>query len=239
MKTLCFALVLLFAIPESYGAIAFPQGLTDGEQELVLQILGFPTSFQPVDNPYPLGGYSGLEMGVAFENVPTSDVGYLGKRASIDRNLIFPRLTLGKGIFANTDLFFSFMPYNESTGVGIFSGGLRWGFYQATFVPANFSLIVSATNTNFGNLFISQTEGVDLVSGVNMNLFSFYVGAGTLYGQGQFDSSITFDNSSTNKVGRTFHTMIGVNFALAEFFSALEVDNYNTTTTSLKIGARL
>jgi len=235
---LLFLSSLILPLP-CFGSITIPGDLTDGEQELVLQILGFGTSFRPVDNPYPLGGYSGLELGLSFENVPTGDVGYFGQKAAVDRNLLYPRLSVGKGIFQNIDLFFSFVPYNESTGLGIYSGGLRWNFFQATFVPANFSLLVSATNTDINNLFISQTEGVDLISGVNVDPFSFYVGAGALYGQAQFDTSITYNGLPTNKIGQSFHTVIGANFAIDQFFSAVEVDSYNTTILSLKVGTRL
>jgi hypothetical protein len=231
---------ILALLPVRAGAvISLPAGLSDGEQELVLQILGFGTSFRSVNNPYPLGGYSGLEMGVSIENVLTGDIGYFGSRAEVTRNMMYPRFHIGKGIFESIDLFFSFIPYSERTGVGIYSGALRWGFFQATFVPACFSLLLSASNTNVNNAFISQTMGVDLITGVNVDPFSFYVGAGTLYGQAQFDRSITSDNSQKNQIGRSFHTMIGINFAIAELFTALQVDNYSSTTVSVKLGTRL
>jgi hypothetical protein len=239
ISTLIAALLLFSGIPKARATISIPAGLTDGEQELVLQILGFGTSYRAVNNPYPLGGYSGLEMGFSVENVLTADIGYFGLRSEVTRNMMYPRLHLGKGIFDSIDLFFSFIPYSERTGVGIYSGALRWGFFQATFVPACFSLLLSASNTNINNVFIAQTMGVDLITGVNVDPFSFYVGAGTLYGQGQFDKSITSDNSMKNQTGRSFHTMIGINFAIAELFTALQVDNYSSTTVSVKIGTRL
>ncbi len=236
----CLALMLAFFLfpLRSHGTLSIPSGLTDGEQELVLQIIGFGTSFRPINNPYPLGGYSGVELGLSVESMLTGDIGYFGRTSEVNRTTIYPRFSIGKGIFDSVDLFFSFLPYGESTGIGIYSGALRWAFFQATFVPACFSLLVSATNTNVNNVFISQTEGVDLISGVNVDPFSFYVGAGTLYGQAQFDQAITADIRTSNQVGRSFHTIIGVNLALSELFSALEVDNYNTTTVSLKIGSR-
>jgi hypothetical protein len=238
LTLLIFSFVNTFSL-KVHAALSLPSGLTEGEQQLVLQILAFPTSFRPVDNPYPLGGYSGLEFGISFESIPTGDIGYFGAGAAVDRNIIYPRLTLGKGIFSSTDLFISIVPYNQSSGLGLYSGAIRWGFFQATFVPASFSLLVTATNSNFSNLFNSQTEGVDLVSGVDVKPFSFYVGAGTLYSQGQFSPSLTSSSASNTIVGKSFHTMLGVNFSLQPFFSALEVDTYSTTVTSLKIGMRL
>src|SRR5580698_4315643 len=133
LKTMMSLFFLTLLFPQtSLATIQIPAGLSDGEQELVLQILGFGSAFRPVDNPYPLGGYSGVELGLAFENISTGDIGYFGQKASVTTNFTYPRLTMGKGLFSNVDVFFSFMPYNESTSIGIYSGALRWGFFQAT-----------------------------------------------------------------------------------------------------------
>lgn len=238
LKHFSFIIIFFFSA-RAPATLAIPTGLTNGQQELLLSILGFGTSFKTVNNPYPLGGYSGFEMGFTLESLPTGDIGYLGNTAPVDKNLIYPRLSFGKGVFQNFDVFFSFIPYNETTGVGVYSGGLRWGFFQATFVPACFSLLLSGTNSNFNNLFISQTLGIDLISGVNADPFSFYVGAGTLYGQGQFDPSITITGVKTNQVGRSFHALFGASFQLSDVFLALQFDNYTATTVSLKLGLRM
>jgi hypothetical protein len=232
---------IFLSVCAARAAISIPTGLSDAEQHLVLQILGFGTAFRPVDNPYPLGGYSGFEAGISLEDVPTADIGYFGSGGgkTVDRTMVFPRLTIGKGIYDSFDLFFSFLPYNENTGVGTYGGALRWTFFQATFVPASFSLLVSANNTNVNNLFISQTEGADIISGVDVDPFSFYLGAGTLFGQGQFDASLTTQGNRTDISGRSFHTILGVNFAVNEVFSALEIDTYSATTVSFKLGLRL
>jgi len=242
LRYIILSLILVIGLtktPAALGALSIPTDLSDGEQQSILQILGFGTSFRPVDNPYPMGGYAGFELGLAVESVPTEDIGYYGSKAAVDRDVVYPRVTVGKGIFDSVDLFFSFLPLSENEGVGIYSGALRWGFFQATFVPAVFSVLFSATNTNVNTVFVSQTEGADLVAGVNVDPFSFYVGAGYLYGQGQFDSSLTIDGTQTNQISQTMHTMIGVNLAISEMFASLEIDTYTTTTASLKIGARL
>ncbi len=237
-KTLLLILIFLYATALK-AAIVLPKGMSDGEQEFVLQILGFGTSFRSIDNPYPLGGYSGFEFGVSAEQVPTEDIGYLGNKAPVDRNMTYPKLSFGKGVFSNVDLFFSFIPFSENSGIGIYSGAVRWGFFQASFFPACFSLIAHATNTNVNNLFISQTMGVDLMSGVNADPFSIYVGVGSLYGEGQFDRSLSSEDRAFNRIGRTFHTLVGVNAEFDNVFGAFQVDAYNTTIFSLKFGTRL
>jgi hypothetical protein len=175
-------------------------------------------------------------MGVS--TLSTGDIGYFGSRATVDKNLIYPQFTFGKGIFDSVDLFFSFVPTNENTGVSIYSGALRWGFFQATFLPACFSLLFSGSNSNFNDLIVFQTYGVDLITGVDISPFSFFLGAGTLYGQGQFDSTITSSRTRTNQIGRTFHSVVGLNISFGDIFTALQVDQYNTTVASLKVGAR-
>jgi hypothetical protein len=231
-------IIFLLGIP-ALGAISIPLNLSDGDQQVMLQNLGFSMAFRPVDNPAPLGLYSGLELGFSLEDMPTGDIGNLGSRGSTEKSLVYPRFTLGKGIFDNVDLFFSFAPYSEGTGVGIYSGGLRWGFFQATFVPVNFSLVISGTAANLDNLFLSQTVGADIISGINTEPFSFYIGAGTLYGQGQFDSSITIEQAQTNQIARCFHTLLGATVNIGMAFFAVELDNYNVTNYSFKLGVRL
>lgn len=229
---------VLFAL-HSKAALSIPSGLSVGEQQLITQTLGFGTSFRPVNNPYPLGGYSGFEVGLSGHSIPTSDIGYFGNRATVTSTVLYPMLNVGKGIFDNTDILFSFLPYNESSGFGIYSGALRWTFFQATFVPASFSLLLHGSSINFSNIFNSQTVGLDLITGVNVDPFSFYVGAGTIYGQAQFSNEITSNNVVTNQVMRIFHTLIGLNIDIANFFTAFEIDVYNTTVVSLKMGVRL
>ncbi|MBK9294347.1 MAG: hypothetical protein IPM57_07860 [Oligoflexia bacterium] len=235
---LTLALILLFP-KTSYAVISIPSSLSAGEQELVLQTLGFGTSFRPVNNPYPLGGYSGFEMGLSANNIPTQDIGLYGGGSSVEKNVTYPLISIGKGIFDNIDILFNFIPYGESTGIGIYAGALRWSFFQATFVPASFGLLLHGSSTNVNNVFNSQTVGADIITGVNIEPFSFYLGAGSIHGQGQFNSTLTTTGFSENQVVRAFHTLIGLNVEIASFFTAFEIDVYNTTIIALKFGARL
>lgn len=222
----------------SFGTLTIPTSLSDNDQIAVLQTIGFATAYRPVDSPHPLGLYSGVEIGFSVEDIPTGDLGYLGTGASVEKSVVYPRFTLGKGIFDNLDLFFSMTPYTQGTALGIYAGALRWAFYQATFVPASFSVLISATSTNLNNLFFAQTEEADIITGVNADPFSFYIGAGTLYGQGQFDQTLTIENAATNQVSRAFHTLLGATMSVDNVFAAIELDNYSTTTFSFKLGVQ-
>ncbi len=231
-------LLLLFS-SLSFGALTIPTGLNDNDQLTILQTIGFATSFRPIDPPYPLGLYSGVEIGISIEEIPTGDLGYLGTGASVEKSLVYPKFSIGKGLFESLDLFFSFAPYTQGISLGVYSGALRWAFYQATFVPATFSLLISGSSTNLDNIFFAQTEEADIITGVNADPFSFYIGAGTLYGQGQYDQTITIESAATNQVARAFHTLLGATLTVNQIFAAVELDNYATTTFSFKLGWRL
>jgi hypothetical protein len=231
--------LILYFSSVSLGALTIPTGLSDNDQETVLQTIGFATAFRPIDSLYPLGLYSGVELGISMEDIPTGDLGYLGTGASVEKSVVYPKFSLGKGIFDNLDLFFSFAPYTQGISLGVYSGALRWAFYRATFVPATFSILLSGSSTNLDNLFFAQTEEADIITGVNADPFSFYIGAGTLYGQGQFDQNLTVENAATNQVARAFHTLLGATLTISQFFAAVELDNYATTTFSFKLGLRL
>jgi hypothetical protein len=135
--------------------------------------------------------------------------------------------------------FFNFIPYDQTSGVGIYSGAGRWTFFQATFVPASFSVLVHAGNSNFQNKIITQTAGGDLITGVDVDPFSFYFGLGFIHGQGQFSSTLTSDLLAANQVATSFHTVMGLNISISDMFLAFEIDSYSKIMLGLKIGARL
>ncbi len=232
-------MILLFVWANPAQAIiSLPSGMSNDEQKSMLQTLAFGTSFRPVNNPYPLGGYSGLELAISGQTIPTADISYYGNHTDQQSTLTYPLISIGKGVFDNTDIFFSFIPYDQATGMGIYSGGLRWTFFQATFVPASFSFLAHASNVNIENNFIAQTEGTDIIMGVNVDPFAFYFGTGVLYGQAQFSPNLTFDSTRSNQVGTTFHSIIGINVSISSFFTAFEVDSYSKIMLALKCGAR-
>src|SRR5258708_39714860 len=119
LRVFLFVVTLLFS-PLSSGALTIPTALSDADQETILQTIGFATSFRPGDSPYPLGLYSGFEFGVSIEDIPTGDLGYLGSGASVEKSVVYPRFSIGKGIFENLDMFFNFTPYTQGIGLGIY-----------------------------------------------------------------------------------------------------------------------
>src|ERR1700677_974867 len=128
ISLLCVPLFLFSSL--SFGVLTIPTALSDNDQQTILQTIGFATAFRPVNAPQPLGLYSGVELSLAIEEIPTGDLGYLGTGASDEKTVVYPRFTIGKGLFDTLDLFFSFSPYTQGTALGIYAGAARWAFYQ-------------------------------------------------------------------------------------------------------------
>ena len=113
-----FALIFLFSL--NAIALEIPKGLTKSDRTEMVRILGLNSATKILSNPYPLGGYSGLEVGYSLEFVNVRDMRRLGcapgSLGCLNTNLPeetewrYSRLTVGKGLYSDVDAFFSFMP---------------------------------------------------------------------------------------------------------------------------------
>jgi hypothetical protein len=59
----------------------FPSGMSSKDRQSIMQIMGFGSASKILSNPYPLGGYLGIELGVSSDVIETSQVGNLGNKA--------------------------------------------------------------------------------------------------------------------------------------------------------------
>ena len=226
------------------AAISIPSQLNGSDRQRVTEILGLGTSSKLISDPYPLGGYSGVELGVSMESINTEDVGRLGATTRREKDFSYAKVSVGKGLYNNLDMFLHFIPYTQNTGFSEYGGILRYCFYQAAFVPASFSILVHANSTNIGNVFFSQTIGLELVSGLNVGNFAMYVGGGQVQSNGRFSRSInaisageTVARDESNTLAQ-FHSFVGGSFDVEPYFIALQIDQYTQAVYGGKIGVR-
>lgn len=243
MRLLSFITIFSLSL-SSPAAITIPSNLSGQDRQSVTEILGLGTSSKLISDPYPLGGYSGVEIGLSMESLNTEDLGRLGATTRREKDFSYGKITVGKGLYNNIDLFLHFIPYTQNTGFSEYGGILRYCFYQAAFIPASFSLLVHANSTNIGNIFFSQSLGLELVSGLNVGNFAMYVGGGPVEAKGQFSRSITappegqgVSRDESNNVTQ-FHTFAGGTFDLEPYFFALQIDQYTQAVYSGKLGVR-
>lgn len=258
--TSLFIALLIFST-HSWAAL-IPKHLSRSDRQEVVRTLGFGTSTKLLTNPYPLGGYTGLELGLSMEFVDTRELGRLGcdpnqvgcpnQERVIHPELRYPRFSIGKGLYNNIDIFFHFIPPGSGVDkVTDYGGALRWSFYEAKFLPINLSLLVHMSQINVGDSFVNFTTGTELIAGIYIDNFSLYFGGGQLKANGRFmggtgsQSVIAPDDPhidpSSNTVTETLkqaHVLVGVSFHHKNLFAALQVDRYREPVYGAKLGLR-
>lgn len=251
-RFLCVGAFFSILCPTLY-AVEIPKNLSESDRKEVMRILGAATSTKALSNPYPLGGFSGLEVGMAVEIVNTEDLSRLGDKTSPDPEFRYPRLTLGKGLFYDVDFFLHFIPYSENSDLSEFGGMVRWSFYEAKFLPVNLSLQIHGSHLNFSDSFNNQTVGADIMCGINTNNFALYFGAGQVEAKGEFmvggtgtdgvvDPSDPDVNTTTNTVRESItqtHSFVGFSLQFSDLFIAAQIDRYHDIVYSAKVGIRL
>lgn len=236
-------LTVMFAVIKPAAALDIPTGLQESELDDVAKILGFNTSNKFLSNPYPLGGYSGLEVGVSLEIIDVEELSYLGNKTDTQSEFRFNRITVGKGIYNNFDIYLDFVPFSKSNQVSEYGGMLKWGFYQAKFLPFSAAMLAHMSTINIQDSFVCQNVGGDMMVGVNVNHFSLYFGGGYVRASTLFTQSILgFTVTGNGTYKETFssnHSFVGVNLDFLNMFVAGQIDRYVDPVYSVKLGIRL
>ncbi|HEX7672800.1 MAG TPA: hypothetical protein VF412_01445 [Bdellovibrio sp.] len=230
---------LTICAAQSWAAFSLPKNLDTSDQKRALEVLGFGSASKILADPYPLGGYTGIEIGITSEFIPMEDVANLGSKTNDKDEYSYTTLTIGKGLYYNIDTLMYFTPAGQK--MQNFGGQVRWGFYEATFFPISFSAIVYAGGANFANLVNVTTIGTDLVATVAIDNVALYFGAGRIRAQGTFiggANGITASGDTEKQVIDDNHSLFGVNVNISKFFVALEIDRYQDTVYSGKLGFR-
>jgi hypothetical protein len=264
MRVLVLALGYIFST--ALYAFEIPKGLTSTDRSEVVRTLGINSAPKSLSNPYPLGGYSGFELGYSMEVVNVRDIRRIGcepktagcqnESFSDETEWRYSRLTVGKGIYNDIDLFFSFMPPMGNVRASDYGGQIRWSFYQAAFLPVNLSAVAYFNSLNFNDTFMNRNVGAELMAGVNVNNFALYFGGGMVQARGTFigandtnvcqeDCTVSPTDPDTNSTSRTItqsvresHTFVGFSLHFQNLFAAAQVDRYRDAVYSAKVGLR-
>jgi hypothetical protein len=236
-----FCLALFFANSASAG-LELPKNLSQGDRVTALQILGFGTSSKLLTDPYPLGGYAGFEAGFSLENVPTDEIGRLGTGLKPpQQDVTLPKLTVGKGLYNNIDIFAQFTPYSRADEVAQYGGIVRWNFYQASSLPLSVSALAHVNNANISNEMTTNVYGLDLVGGINVENLSLFAGMGLAEGSATFiggSASVTDSKLQESEFVSGVHTFAGADIHFSNVFVALEIDRYLVPVFCGKLGVR-
>jgi hypothetical protein len=239
---LILAVIALLPPVETEARIRVPSNLSESEREEALKILGFGTSGKILSDPYPLGGYAGFEFGISVESLPTGDLGSLGSGLSDPQpDVLLSKFSLGKGLYNNVDLFLQFSPYTQQDEISQFGGIVRWGFYQAAFLPLNASLSLSANSANIGNQIIARSYSFDLIGGINVENVALFAGVGFVEASGTFlggSQGITDTGLQETEIATSSHTVVGATARFSNLFLSVQIDRHVQPSFSGKIGVR-
>jgi hypothetical protein len=240
-----FLFFLLLLSSSAFARLDFPKAMSKADRVKIVEILALGTTMKITGNPFPLGGYSGVELGLSTEILSTAEISRLGVKAKEQSETSHQVFTLGKGLFNDFDVYLQFSPLTSEEEIRSFGGQLRWGFYQAEYLPAHLSFVASANSYNFQNVVNVISTGADLVAGFTVEDVTIYTGIGLARGSGQFVGQGGVQAGAYTDSGETetesveeSHYLAGLNIRFSNLFVAFELDRYTQATYSAKIGTR-
>ncbi len=228
-------------------AVDIPTQLSRADLDEVTQLLGHSTSSKFLSNPFPLGGYSGFEVGFATEFVNTTDLSRLGAGTSKQSRFQYNRITIGKGLYNNVDVFLHFIPFSSANEVSEYGGFLKYNFYQGKFLPVTASILGYISTINIQDSFVNETLGADLLLGINLESVALYCSFGQQNARSTFaqnvldtaDPAISLNANNTFKTKSTqIHSAIGLHIEFSKVFLAAQIDRYEQPVYSAKLGVR-
>tara|TARA_B100001248_G_C27375816_1_gene454198 strand:+ start:1187 stop:1891 length:705 start_codon:yes stop_codon:yes gene_type:complete len=233
--------MILLLISFFLYAVDLPTGLNSQERDQVVEILGLGTSSKILTIPYPLGGYAGIEFGLSLESLPVENLTSLGNQTAKQDSFDYPKISIGKGLLEDTDLFLHFIPFSEQSDLTEYGGVLRWNFYKAKNIPGSLSLVGHFNSSNIKDQFTSESYGLDILAGITVESLSLYFGIGQVEVKGTFvGGTNAITDSGQQEVNRTkkTHSIIGASYHFLPYFIAFQIDQYETTVMSAKLGLR-
>jgi len=234
-------LQLLIFFASMSSALEIPQQLTPDDQRRVLEIVGLGTTGKFLSEAHSLGGFSGLELSLSVESINTREISTLGNQVSTTQQFFYPNLTIGKGIFNNSDIFIYFIPPINNSDLSKYGASFRWSFYEALFLPINFSVITHINSSNIKNQVILRNLGADLLAGMTLNNFSFSFGLGWANSAGNFTggtNGVTLSQQLEGRKVESSHFTIGGTYKIDAFFFGISLDRYKEEVVTFKAGLR-
>jgi len=232
-------------LPIQVSAVEIPNGLLQEDLTEVTNILGHNTSTKFLSNPFPLGGYSGFEFGVSAEFINTADLSRLGTPGQAEQKTFqYSRISIGKGLYNNVDLFLHFVPFSNSDKLSEYGGLLKYNFFQAEHLPFTLSANLHSSTINIEDQFLNQSVGWDLMGGLNLKSFALYFGGGNIKSTSSFakatlDAGVaTNSNNMLTTKSSQAHSFVGLHVNFKRIFVVGQIDRYEEPVYSTKLGMR-
>ena len=220
-------------------AVEIPQDLNSAEQKQILRVVGISSTTKVHSNIYPLGGYKGLEISVGAETMSTDKVAKLGDGAGGTETLTIPSITIGKGLYNNSDLFFHFALPASTRDVTRFGLTYRWSFYQSDYFPLILSTAFHANQIGMGDHLNLTNLGMDILAGINIGNLGFFLGGGWANSSGRFNggsNGITESGITETQKMESQHLTFGAHYNFEPIFINLGIDRYQEMIYTVRVG---
>ena len=234
-------LMFIFVPILTYAELRIPGNLTAADENTALEILGLSTVMKTLGDPFPLGGYSGIEFGLTMNVISSAEIARLGSRTTAQSETNYHTLTAGKGLYRNLDALVSFSHAGQSENIQSFGMQFRWGVFQAEYLPIYSSLVLSMASTNFNNLIITNNYNLDILFGFKEGDLTLYFGGGMIRALGTFSGGtggVTASGKTDYHALTAEHVLAGLNVKFGNWFTAFELDRSSGPTYSAKLGYR-
>lgn len=241
MRALLFHFLILVLCGKAHAALPIPKNLNPVDRLNAVEVLGFGTSYKVLGNPYPLGGYSGYELGVSMEFLNTEEISRLGAKAGEQPTTSYFVLSLSKGLYYGIDFSLQFSPLGQSERFSGFGGAVRWAFAEMSNQPVHFSLQASANSASFQEQINTTTQSLDFISGYIRDAWTLYGGVGLIRTSGVFIggvNGITDDQKTATESVSSLQYFGGLSVHLSDYFIALQANRVVENNYALKLGAR-
>ncbi len=241
MRLIIFLLTYLTSY--TLQALELPKGLSKTDRQKIVKEFGIPSSTKFLSNPYSLGGYPGIEVGASYSRLNTKEISLLGQQTTNNESSVsIIELSLGKGLYNDVDIFFNFAPFNHQDKIQTYGGMIRWSFYQAKFLPLTFSVSTTGHSIRISDTFVNETFALQLITGLNVDNISVFLGLGKAQGTGRFlggPNGVLDNNANEEKEIQLMNqAFIGINIEYSNIFISAQIDRYTDTYFSSKLGLR-
>lgn len=232
---------VFFFFPFTFAALKIPNGLDHNERKEFMKLIGFASSYKYLAQGYILGGYQGLELATTAENIPFSKTNYLSQTSIEESDRVLQSISIGKGLFQNVDIFFTFSPFLFQNQMSSYGAGIRYIFYEEENRPLNIGFLLHGNGFNISNLVGIQTSGVDIIGNYYKDYWTFYMGLGLARSIGSFVggvNGVTEDQTGADEDIFQNRYYVGLSYNFGSYAVSFQVDRVYSETFSAKLGTR-
>ena len=233
-------LVSFFAL-DVRANLEIPKGIKAEDRRPALEILGGGSQLKLIGDPYPLGGYWGIDIGLSRETIGVSGLKTLGNGTGEQGDVGVWALTFGKGLYYDVDMFLQFVPFGQQERVSSFGGGARWLFYEMDSLPVFFSVQAGANSASFQNLINLSNQSADLIASFSRRDITFYAGAGYFRSTAIFlggAGGVTVSGNTELESMLAGRVIAGLSYRWDNVYVAGQLDRSFDTNYSVKAGYR-